>query len=323
MKLTAVHSLALVSVLSLSVGCGLDEPGDEAVSEDELRRRGWGRGHACDGRDNHGHGHGHGHNGRGGTSGGMAGTTGRGGTTGMAGTTGAGGATGMAGTTGAGGATTGTGGGGGTGPQCPQPPSGMVSWWHADNNYDDAVGTNTGMSAGAVAFGPGVRNAGFSLSGAEGAFVEVPDAPSLRFTSAMTIDAWIRPMAADARIVDKIPAFSQSGYLMDLTGGQLRLLAGPDLLTSGVTVPMGEFTHVAAVFSTSALGLYINGVLVASRSASGVPMPVDAVPLRIGADSNANTRFTGTIDEARVFNRALSAAEVATLFAQGTAPPCP
>jgi hypothetical protein len=50
---------------------------------------------------------------------------------------------------------------------------------------------------------------------------------------------------------------------------------------------------------------------------NGAPIPVNALPLHIGADSGGGTQFTGAIDEPRIFNRGLSNDEIAALFQQG------
>ena len=55
----------------------------------------------------------------------------------------------------------------------------MVSWWHGDDDYDDAVGSNDGLTAGAVTFAPGVDHDGFNFNGMTGSFVEVPDDATL------------------------------------------------------------------------------------------------------------------------------------------------
>lgn len=294
--------LVLFATSFTLAGCIGDEPSDESVLEDEIYRgRGEDRGKKCGWWK-------HGHHGQGGGAGGMAGVGGSGG---------AAGTTGVAGTTGAGGT-------GGSGPNCPLPPRDIVSWWHLDGDHQDAVGANDGTSGGSAAFGTGLRGSGLSLSGAEGAYMEVPDAPDLRIAGPITIDAWINPTVAGGRIVDKIAAGTANGFLLDLTRDQLRMVAGGDVVVSAPgSVLTGEWTHVAGMFSGSALALYVNGVLVASKSTAGNPTPTAAGPLRVGADASGGSRFTGMIDEPRIFNRGLSADEIATIFQQGLAPPCP
>jgi hypothetical protein len=57
--------------------------------------------------------------------------------------------------------------------------------------------------------------------------------------------------------------------------------------------------------------MYVNGTLVGSRAASGAIATGTGV-LRIGGNSVWGEYFKGLIDEVRVYNRALSAAEVQT-----------
>ena len=202
-------------------------------------------------------------------------------------------------------------------PRC-APLGGIVSWWHADGDFDDAVGSNDGMTAGMAGFAPGINDQGFSLNTMPGSFVDVPNDASLQMTSAITIDAWISMTAPGGRIVDKITAFSSDGYMMDMAGDRLRLYVGGDFLTSVDPVPIGTLTHVAGVYNGTTLAVYINGVLSAENATWAASIPVNARSLRIGADSDGSSLFNGVIDEPRVFNRALSAAEIDQLFWQST-----
>jgi hypothetical protein len=50
--------------------------------------------------------------------------------------------------------------------------------------------------------------------------------------------------------------------------------------------------------------------------------PVDTLPLHIGADSTRATRFTGVIDEPRIYNRALQANEIQAIYRAGATTRC-
>jgi hypothetical protein len=67
--------------------------------------------------------------------------------------------------------------------------------------------------------------------------------------------------------------------------------------------------------SPQAVRLYVDGVLVASSTAQSGGSSA-ASDLRIGCPSNENwtVAFTGCIDEARIYSRVLSAAEVCQLY---------
>jgi len=308
-----VAPLVMFSSLSLlASGCGVDESDDLTVSDEALLTcNGWHHNmSAHHGHHHHRHHHGHGNGGSTGAGGAggqnhlPAGNGGSmGGSTGTAGS-GMGGSTGTAGS-----------GGGMVDPRCTQV-TGIVSWWHGDGDYDDAVGSNDGTTGGAAAFAPGIDHEAFSLSGATNSFVEVPDDASLQMTSAITIDAWINPSAGGGRIVDKITAFFSDGYLLDMAGDQIRMIIGQNGLIAAPVIPDGIFTHVAGVYDGATLTIYINGVQAAQGPGNGAPIPTSTQKLRIGADSLGGCLFSGMIDEPRVFNRALTGDEVAQLYTQ-------
>jgi hypothetical protein len=57
---------------------------------------------------------------------------------------------------------------------------------------------------------------------------------------------------------------------------------------------------------------YVNGTLAGSKARSG-SLSDTANPLYLGSYAGARPRFIGKLDEAQVYNRALSAQEVTTL----------
>ncbi len=208
---------------------------------------------------------------------------------------------------------------------CVPRPSGVVSWWRADGDFKDAVGTNGGASAGAgaVTFVPGEVETAFSLDGAVDAYVLVPDSTSLELTAAITIDAWIDASVLGGRIVDKITAGGTDGYMLDTLAGNLRFIIGGNVLSSTTPLPTSAFTHVAAVYDGLHMTVFINGAPAGTLTTAGGAIPTSTLPLRIGADSTGNTRFTGIIDEVRVFDRALAVADVQAIYQQGSAARCP
>jgi len=209
------------------------------------------------------------------------------------------------------------------GPSQCQPPSGVVSWWHADFNFLDAVSNNHGSPVGQVTFAPGIRGTGFVLNDTTTpSFVDVPDAPNLRVTTGLTIDAWVSGSGTtlSGRIVDKISAFQEDGYLLDFINDRLRMQVGGVQLISDV-LPISGLTHVAGVYDGQRVELYVNGVSVAATATGMTSVPINNRTLRIGADSGGGSLFTGIIDEPRIFNRGLTTGEVQTLFQQGTT--CP
>ena len=81
--------------------------------------------------------------------------------------------------------------------------------------------------------------------------------------------------------------------------------------TSAAQIPLNQWVHIAFVKSGNAIRLYINGVLDSQRTLNGSvignsgPLYIGKDPWHSGADS--------LMDDVRIYNRALSASEIATL----------
>src|SRR5678816_542598 len=73
--------------------------------------------------------------------------------------------------------------------------------------------------------------------------------------------------------------------------------------------PGSTWTHVASTYDGSQLRLYVNGSQVAIRAVTGA-LPNSASPLQIGGNRVWSEWFQGQIDDVRVYNRSLSAAEL-------------
>jgi hypothetical protein len=79
---------------------------------------------------------------------------------------------------------------------------------------------------------------------------------------------------------------------------------------SHTPLTLNTWSHVAVTYDGSNMLLYVNGALVATKAQTGT-IATGNQALRIG-NSNASISegFNGLIDEIRIYNRALSAAEI-------------
>jgi hypothetical protein len=86
--------------------------------------------------------------------------------------------------------------------------------------------------------------------------------------------------------------------------------AGVDTSAPGTAaLPLNAWTHLAATYDGATLKLFVNGVQAGAVAVAG-SLNASADPLRIGGNHIWGEYFSGRIDEVRVYNRALSAAEV-------------
>ena len=180
----------------------------------------------------------------------------------------------------------------------------------------DASGNgNVGTIAGATWTTQGRFGPALSFNGVNNV-VQVPASASLNVTSAMTLEAWIFPTAsqggwrtimqrqADAYFLN---ASNSSGPLRPSGGGTIG--SGLDYVSGTTANPVNAWTHVALTYDGAMLRLYVNGVQAASEAKTG-SIQTTTNPLWIGGNTPYGEYFQGVIDEIRIYNRALSAAEI-------------
>ncbi|MBC8095007.1 MAG: immunoglobulin domain-containing protein, partial [Akkermansiaceae bacterium] len=215
-------------------------------------------------------------------------------------------------------------------PPCASVHDGLVSWWRGENNTLDAWDSNNGPTQ-TSGYRAGKVGQAFSAP-----LVNIPDAPSLRMTNALTIEAWINPSVISGTVLRTIlakydfsasapPKPSQCSYYLGLTNGQLFFMVSADgyvwtntAVATAQSLPVNQWSHVAATYDGAALRLYVNGALTANRSysngvfAGSANVGLGIVPA-IAPNSSTYFPFSGMLDEVALYNRALSAAEIQSI----------
>ncbi|MCI0669588.1 MAG: Ig-like domain-containing protein, partial [Myxococcaceae bacterium] len=151
------------------------------------------------------------------------------------------------------------------------------------------------------------------------AWVTINDATALDLTTGMTLEAWVRPNAVPQDWTTVLLKENVGGLAYALYGsdGNSRPpvvyanVGGDQATVATTTLPTNAWTHLAATYDGATMRLYVNGKQVTSRTLSG-PMATSDRPLRIGGNSVWGEFFNGLIDEVRIYNRALSQAEILT-----------
>jgi chitodextrinase len=210
--------------------------------------------------------------------------------------------------------------------------SGLVAAYGFDEGAGttirDASGQNNNGVATAAAWTTGKFGNALVFNGTSSQ-VTIPDAPSLRLTAAMTLEAWVFPTSTPTgwrAIVDKnvdgyyLMASTDNGNLPGVGGNWTN---GNRNVFGTSVIPVNAWTHLATTFDGSTIRLFVNGVQVASV-AQTAPLSPTADTLQIGADFYPTEYFAGLIDEVRIYNRALSPAEIQVdmlTAVSGAAPP--
>jgi hypothetical protein len=222
---------------------------------------------------------------------------------------------------------------------CTPAPAGLVSWWRAEGDAQDALGTNHGTAQNGLGWVAGQVGAGaFGFDGADD-YVAVPNDPSIDITGDLTIDAWIRVAAlGDQRVIVSKRSWDNQNaniiWFVDTNGTLVfssRSGGGPfsNAISTSV-VPLDTWTFVAVTLSGSTLTFHVNGVAEAPQAFGGV-RPSNTGRLTIGIveidpgvwpPNGLVAPMNGALDEVEIFGRALSEAELAAIYAAGTAGKC-
>ena len=171
---------------------------------------------------------------------------------------------------------------------------------------------NNGQISGATWTSAGYFGPALMFDGNDD-LVSIPDAPSLDLSTRMTLEAWVYPISVGGwrDVIYKANnaywlAGSSDPSSAPSTGG-----AFSDALKAAGPLPLGTWSHLAAAHNGTQLLLYVNGAQVASKPESDL-IPITSLPLTIGGDAIYDQFWHGRIDEVRVYNRALTPAEIQT-----------
>jgi hypothetical protein len=149
--------------------------------------------------------------------------------------------------------------------------------------------------------------------------VNIPDSTALHLAHGFTLEAWVRPegFVGEDPIIFKqaAPGYGLS-YSMGIGfthAGRLEGYTEEESIYSPETIKEAVWTHVAYTYDGQDLRLFVNGEQVSERLVGEEELDGTGY-LQIGCagpESGYHTQFEGAIDEARVYNHALSKAEIA------------
>ena len=151
-------------------------------------------------------------------------------------------------------------------------------------------------------------------------WVTITDAPGLDLTTGITLEAWVFPTAQGTNWRNVIIKERPGGEVYNLysnintsvpsvyvVGGST---PGAPIDARGQTqLSLNTWTYLAATYDGSTLRLFVNGAQVGSRAFSG-SLLTSTGALRVGGNSVWGEFFQGRIDEIRIYNRALTQAEI-------------
>ncbi len=224
-----------------------------------------------------------------------------------------------------------------SGSGCAPVSSGLVAWWPAEGNAADSAGINNGTLLNGATYAAGKVGQAFLFNGSVG-YCSIPNSSLLNsFTTSMSIELWLKVNQSTANSYWKgIVTKGDSSWRLQGTSGANTITFSTTGLSPALdiygnlsidlygsrNVNDGQWHHVAAVYDGTNKFLYVDGTLDVSAPATGSIAP-NSYPVYIGENAEATGRiFNGLEDEISLYNRALTAAEVQSIYSAGSAGKC-
>lgn len=198
--------------------------------------------------------------------------------------------------------------------------TGLVGYWKMDelswtNNCSttsvlNSAGGNNGAScpastgpAGGAASKPGFGYAG-SFDGVDD-IVQVSGF-NVNGVPALTVAMWVNFSNTTERVTINLPSSFDMRTGTNRVTFSVNTTAGFTVYRPTVTVAINQWRHIAGVYDGANMYVYLDGSLVNFQAKTGTVMTASS-PLTMGL-------MGGLLDEVRIYNRALSAAEVLQLY---------
>jgi hypothetical protein len=156
--------------------------------------------------------------------------------------------------------------------------------------------------------------------------VDLGDKANFSFYDKFTLAAWVNPSAPTGAIITRMLDIEEGeGFGLSLKDGKVaasmvkRWLDDGGRVQTENSLPLNRWSHVAVTYDgsrlTDGIKIYIDGAPQKLKVDLDVINQSFAVkePLRIGGGGGIENRFHGSIDDARVYQAALSPAEAAVL----------
>ena len=196
----------------------------------------------------------------------------------------------------------------------------LVGWWRFEGNANDSSGKGNNGTVYGASLDTGKFGRCYSFDGVDD-YVDCGNKSSLDITDAITIEVWLRAndiitTNPDTGVVLKGPLIY--GMTRDERSGSNNMLmtyinnGGNNLVT---TIKLEEWQHIVFAYDKNLVSkqwkIYVNGNLKNQRDFTQ-SIGITTAALHIG--ENASQYFHGLIDEVRMYNRALSAAEISASY---------
>lgn len=198
-------------------------------------------------------------------------------------------------------------------------PTGLVNWWPADGSVNDIQGNLNSTPLGNFSYATGNSGLAFHFDGSTTMMTNTAGNIAVPWTLSLWINRSNSPQASALIVGDGNYNIKLEQYNGTRQVGLTILGVGDYKFSPVYTVPVGAWTHLAFVGTTTGTAFYANGIFRGSLTNS-VPLPRKYWGGAYIASSDRFVDFMqGSMDEIMTFNRALSGSEIQEIYLAGSA----
>jgi hypothetical protein len=205
---------------------------------------------------------------------------------------------------------------------------GKVAHWKLDNDYNDTANGHHGTPVGDPGFEEGKIDQGICFDGT-GQYIQIEPHPTLEVKPPIAMMSWIyleQPNVQGVFIGTNVGSGVYSGAYLQINSGVIELKYGDgggtgsgnrrSKVTNTPVLETQRWYHVAGVIRGPLdMSIYIDGIDVGgsySGTGGNIYYSQSGYP-RIGA-----LPFNGMMDDVRIYNRAVSDADIRSIYTQGS-----
>jgi len=201
---------------------------------------------------------------------------------------------------------------------------GLVAYYAFENNTEDSSGNGLhGTVVGDPIYVEGPAGYGTAMDfDGEGDYIDCGADPAFDITDEITVAAWANIISIPTQWV-AIVAKGENAWRLSNVGSGTNFHFGIAIWSSmypsvngNTQVGTDEWHHVCGTYDSTAINLYLDGVLDGTRS-NTTGIGTSTTSLFIGENPEATGRYwDGLIHEVMIYNRALSSAEIRYLMGE-------
>lgn len=206
----------------------------------------------------------------------------------------------------------------------------VARWSFDDNTATDNTGNGfNGLKINDLKSSDGIRSKAMDFY-VNGSWIDVGDKPLLKSGEEMTITMWVRPTSVSGfrAILTKWEVENKPNGLdwwFGIYDGEIHFTNNavgcgsycPDKMSSGLKIPNNQWTMIGVIITSNTVYYIKNGKIIDQENGKYTFTP-SAAKIRFGRQNGVilgnESWYRGSLDEACVYNRALSEAELMSIY---------